>query len=1148
MGKGGGKGHTPHEAKDNLKSTQQLSVIDALSEGPIAGPVNGLQSILINSTPVVDADGNSNIHGVTVVYKVGETPQAPLEGFEVSGAETVLGVEVKNDNPVTRTITAKEIDRLRFTFGVQALVSTTDEGDRNPSSVNLLIQFQRNGIWRTEFDITINGKTTSQYLASVVAGNLPPRPFNVRMVRVTPDSTTDRLQNKTLWSSYTEIIDIRQGYPGTAVAGLLVDAEQFGSQQVTRNYHLRGRILQVPSNYDPDTRTYTGLWDGTFKPAYTSNPAWCAMDILTHPRYGLGRRIGMADVDKWALYAIAQYCDQQVPDGFGGTEPRMTLNAYITTQRKAYDVLADFCSVMRCMPVWNGNTMTFVQDRPSDAAWTYTNSNVVGGKFKYSFSALKDRHNAIEVRYTDPLNNWKTSTELVEDHASQIRYGRNLLKMDAFGCTSRGQAHRMGLWVMMTELLETQTVDFSVGAEGLRHTPGDIIEVCDNDYAAASVGGRIADMDITARTLTLDREITLPESGTAMLNIVGPDGTPFSTEIQSQPAPDQVVLKVMPKTVQPYSVWGLKLPSLKRRLFRCVRIKESDNGTYAITAVQHVPEKESIVDNGAHFDPLPGTTNSIIPPAVQHLTVSTDNDSTLYQAKAKWDTPRVVKGVRFVVRLTTGNGKDDDPVRLVTTATTSETEYIFHNLPRGNYTLTVRAINGFGQQGEPASVAFSIQVPAAPSSIELTPGYFQITVTPHQAIYDASVQYEFWYSAVQLTTEADFQSKAQYLGRGSYWIKDGLKPLQEAWFYVRSINLVGKSAFAEACGKPSDDAKGYLDFFKGLITETYLGAELVKKIDLTEDNASKLQQFSQEWKDANNKWNAMWGVKIEQTEDGRYYVAGLGLSMEDTEEGKLSQFLVAANRIAFIDPANGNETPMFVAQGDQVFMNEVFLKYLTAPTITSGGNPPAFMLTPDGKLTCRNADISGHINARSGEISENVVIRGTVDAGNILGDVYFRSLFSINRGVYSATHQQNAGGDRDNQWIPVILVQGENFDRFMDMTLTVTLSWQSQYSSSANYELSIGTDNAAGGIGTVWTSGIRGPGNLKNTSWSFSGSASRFFLPRKGRGSMQRIYIKQRYAGRAITTVNDPIRQVTVTCQASGATLFRSGNEKLEMP
>lgn len=1020
MSKGGGKGHTPREAKDDLKSTQQLSVIDALSEGPIVGPVNGLQSVLINNTPVVDADGNSNIHGVTVVYQVGETPQSPLEGFEASGAETVLGVEVKHDNPVTRTVVSENIDRLRFTFGVQMLQETTDKGDRNPSSVNLLIQFQRSGIWNTEFDITINGKITTQYLASVVADNLPPRPFSVRMVRVTPDSTTDRLQNKTLWSSYTEIIDIRQGYPGTAVAGLLVDAEQFGSQQVTRNYHLRGRIFQVPSNYDPDTRTYTGLWDGTLKPAYTNNPAWCTMDILTHPRYGLGRRIGVADVDKWALYAIAQYCDQQVPDGFGGTEPRMTLNAYMTSQRKAYDVLADFCSVMRCMPVWNGSRMTFVQDRPSDSAWTYTNSNVVGGRFKYSFSALKDRHNAIEVRYTDPLNGWQTSTELVEDHASQIRYGRNLLKMDAFGCTSRGQAHRTGLWVMMTELLETQTVDFSVGAEGLRHTPGDIIEVCDNDYAGASIGGRITDLDISTRTLTLDREITLPENGAATLNIVGPDGTPFSTEIQSQPAPDRVVLKVMPETVQPYSIWGLKLPSLKRRLFRCVRIKEDDDGTYAITAVQHVPEKESIVDNGAHFDPLPGTTNGIIPPAVQHLVVDTDNDSILYQAKAKWDTPRVVKGVRFVVRLTTGSGKEGDPVRLVTTATTSETEYAFHELPLGDYTLTVRAINGFGQQGEPASVAFSIQAPEAPSTIEMTPGYFQITVTPYQAIYDASVQYEFWYSATQLATAADIQSKAQYLGTGSFWIKDNIRPGHDAWFYVRSVNRVGKSAFAEASGQCSDDAEGYLAFFDGKIQQTQLAKELLDKMDNTAlkqdiadiskivsetkneieqtvnktlgDQSATISQIQKVQTDTDNNLNALYMLKVQKTKDGVPYVAGIGAGIEDVAGQTLSQILLAANRTAIIDPSDGNTVPMLVAQGGQIFLNEALVKYLIAPTITSGGNPPAFSLTPDGRLSARNADIGGNINANSGTLN-NVHILGScqvdavLSANQILGDI-----------------------------------------------------------------------------------------------------------------------------------------------------------------
>ncbi|EGC8686444.1 host specificity protein J, partial [Salmonella enterica] len=971
-------------------------------------------------TPVVDADGNSNIHGVTVVYQVGETPQSPLEGFEASGAETVLGVEVKHDNPVTRTVVSENIDRLRFTFGVQMLQETTDKGDRNPSSVNLLIQFQRSGIWNTEFDITINGKITTQYLASVVADNLPPRPFSVRMVRVTPDSTTDRLQNKTLWSSYTEIIDIRQGYPGTAVAGLLVDAEQFGSQQVTRNYHLRGRIFQVPSNYDPDTRTYTGLWDGTLKPAYTNNPAWCTMDILTHPRYGLGRRIGVADVDKWALYAIAQYCDQQVPDGFGGTEPRMTLNAYMTSQRKAYDVLADFCSVMRCMPVWNGSRMTFVQDRPSDSAWTYTNSNVVGGRFKYSFSALKDRHNAIEVRYTDPLNGWQTSTELVEDHASQIRYGRNLLKMDAFGCTSRGQAHRTGLWVMMTELLETQTVDFSVGAEGLRHTPGDIIEVCDNDYAGASIGGRITDLDISTRTLTLDREITLPESGAATLNIVGPDGTPFSTEIQSQPAPDRVVLKVMPETVQPYSIWGLKLPSLKRRLFRCVRIKEDDDGTYAITAVQHVPEKESIVDNGAHFDPLPGTTNGIIPPAVQHLVVDTDNDSILYQAKAKWDTPRVVKGVRFVVRLTTGSGKEGDPVRLVTTATTSETEYAFHELPLGDYTLTVRAINGFGQQGEPASVAFSIQAPEAPSTIEMTPGYFQITVTPYQAIYDASVQYEFWYSATQLATAADIQSKAQYLGTGSFWIKDNIRPGHDAWFYVRSVNRVGKSAFAEASGQCSDDAEGYLAFFDGKIQQTQLAKELLDKMDNTAlkqdiadisktvsetkneieqtvnktlgDQSATISQIQKVQTDTDNNLNALYMLKVQKTKDGVPYVAGIGAGIEDVAGQTLSQILLAANRTAIIDPSDGNTVPMLVAQGGQIFLNEALVKYLIAPTITSGGDPPAFSLTPDGKLTAKNADISGHINAVSGSFTGEInatsgKFSGVIEAKEFVGDI-----------------------------------------------------------------------------------------------------------------------------------------------------------------
>ncbi|HCJ5497890.1 TPA: host specificity protein J [Escherichia coli] len=1025
MGKGSSKGHTPREAKDNLKSTQLLSVIDAISEGPVEGPVDGLKSVLLNSTPVLDTEGNTNISGVTVVFRAGEQEQTPPEGVESSGSETVLGTEVKYDTPITRTITSANIDRLRFTFGVQALVETTSKGDRNPSEVRLLVQIQRNGGWVTEKDITIKGKTTSQYLASVVVDNLPPRPFNIRMRRMTPDSTTDQLQNKTLWSSYTEIIDVKQCYPNTALVGVQVDSEQFGSQQVSRNYHLRGRILQVPSNYNPQTRQYSGIWDGTFKPAYSNNMAWCLWDMLTHPRYGMGKRLGAADVDKWALYVIGQCCDQSVPDGFGGTEPRITCNAWLTTQRKAWDVLSDFCSAMRCMPVWNGQTLTFVQDRPSDKVWTYNRSNVVmpddGAPFRYSFSALKDRHNAVEVNWIDPDNGWETATELVEDTQAIARYGRNVTKMDAFGCTRRGQAHRAGLWLIKTELLETQTVDFSVGAEGLRHVPGDVIEICDDDYAGISIGGRVLAVNSQTRTLTLDREITLPSSGTTLISLVDGQGNPVSVEVQSVTDGVKVKVSRVPDGVAEYSVWGLKLPTLRQRLFRCVSIRENDDGTYAITAVQHVPEKEAIVDNGAHFDgDQSGTVNGVTPPAVQHLTAEVTADSGEYQVLARWDTPKVVKGVSFMLRLTVA--ADDGSERLVSTARTTETTYRFTQLALGNYRLTVRAVNAWGQQGDPASVLFRIAAPAAPSRIELTPGYFQITATPHLAVYDPTVQFEFWFSEKRIADIRQVETTARYLGTALYWIAASIniKPGHDYYFYIRSVNTVGKSAFVEAVGRASDDASGYLDFFKGEIGKTHLAQELWTQIDngqlapdlaeirtsitdvsneitqtvnkKLEDQSAAIQQIQKVQVDTNNNLNSMWAVKLQQMQDGRLYIAGIGAGIENTPDGMQSQVLLAADRIAMVNPANGNTKPMFVGQGDQIFMNDVFLKRLTAPTITSGGNPPAFSLTPDGRLTAKNADISGSVNANAGTlnnvtINENCRVLGKLSANQIEGDL-----------------------------------------------------------------------------------------------------------------------------------------------------------------
>ncbi|HHZ0345419.1 TPA: phage attachment tail tip protein J, partial [Escherichia coli] len=1023
MGKGGGKGHTPREAKDNLKSTQMMSVIDAIGEGPVEGPVKGLQSILVNKTPLTDTDGNPVIHGVTAVWRAGEQEQTPPEGFESSGAETALGVEVTKAKPVTRTITSANIDRLRVTFGVQSLVETTSKGDRNPSSVRLLIQLERNGNWVTEKDVTINGKTTSQYLTSVILNNLPERPFNIRMVRETVDSTTDQLQNRTLWSSYTEIIDVKQCYPNTAIVGLQVDAEQFGGQQLTVNYHIRGRIIQVPSNYDPEKRTYSGIWDGSLKPAYSNNPAWCLWDMLTHPRYGMGKRLGAPDVDKWALYAIGQYCDQTVPDGFGGTEPRMTFNAYLSQQRKVWDVLGDFCSAMRCMPVWNGQTLTFVQDRPSDVVWPYTNSDVVvddnGVGFRYSFSALKDRHTAVEVNYTDPQNGWQTSTELVEDPDAILRYGRNLLKMDAFGCTSRGQAHRAGLWVIKTELLETQTVDFTLGSQGLRHTPGDIIEICDNDYAGTLTGGRILSIDAASRTLTLDCEVTLPETGTSTVSLINGSGKPVRVDITAHPAPDRIQVSILPDGVATYGVWGLSLPSLRRRLFRCVSIRENTDGTFAITAVQHVPEKEAIVDNGARFEPLSGSLNSVIPPAVQHLTVEVSASDGQYMALAKWDTPRVVKGVRFSLRLTSGSGENS---RLVTSAITADTEHRFSGLPLGEYTLTVRAINSYGQQGEPATTAFRINAPAAPASIELTPGYYQITAVPVLAVYDPTVQSEFWFSEKRITDMAQVETFARYLGTGSQWSVSGphIKPGKDFWFYVRSVNLVGKSAFVEASGRASNDAEGYLDFFRGEIGKTHLAQGMWELIDNSqlddemaemkttitetrneitqtvsktlEDQSATIQQIQRVQTDTNNDLAALYMLKVQKTKNGIPYVAGIGAGIEDADGQPLSNILLQADRIAMINPENGNTTPLFVAQGNQLFMNDVFLKRLFAVSITSSGNPPTFSLTPEGRLTARNADISGHISANSGTlnnvvIAENCTINGTLKAENIIGDL-----------------------------------------------------------------------------------------------------------------------------------------------------------------
>ncbi|ELL2187084.1 host specificity protein J, partial [Escherichia coli] len=631
-----------------------------------------------------------------------------------------------------------------------------------------------------------------------------------------------------------------------------------------------------------------------------------------------------------------------------------------------------------------------------------------------------------------------------------------------------GQAHRAGLWVIKTGLLETQTVDFTLGSQGLRHTPGDIIEICDNDYAGTMTGGRVLSIDAASRTLTLDREVTLPETGAATVNLINGSGKPVSVAITAHPAPDRIQVSTLPDGVETYGVWGLSLPSLRRRLFRCVSIRENTDGTFAITAVQHVPEKEAIVDNGAHFDgDQSGTLNSVIPPAVQHLTVEVSAADSQYLAQAKWDTPRVVKGVRFSLRLTSGSGEGS---RLVTTAITADTEHRSSGLPLGEYTLTVRAINSYGQQGEPATTTFRINAPAKPATIELTPGYFQITAVPRLAVYDPTVQFEFWFSETRITDIRQVETTARYLGTGLYWIAASIniKPGHDYYFYIRSVNTVGKSAFVEAVGQPSDDASGYLDFFKGEIGKTHLAQELWTQIDngqlapdlaeirtsitdvsneitqtvnkKLEDQSAAIQQIQKVQVDTNNNLNSMWAVKLQQMKDGRLYIAGIGAGIENTPAGMQSQVLLAADRIAMINPANGNTKPMFVGQGDQIFMNDVFLKRLFAVSITSSGNPPTFSLTPEGKLTARNADISGAITANTGTlnnvtINENCVIRGKLSANQIEGDLVktvgkaFPRNNSYASGTVTVTVYDDQGFDRQII-IPPVLFRGTKHQNF----------------------------------------------------------------------------------------------------------------------
>lgn len=795
MGKSSGKEKSPSIAADNLESKQQLSIIDIIGEGQIEGPVGGLKSVFLNKTPVQADDGSYNFNGVEVEWTSGTQSQLPLSGFAETQNEIPVNLEVKQKTPIVRTITDPFVDRVRVTVGVSSLYGQTTSGDVYRTDVKLAVQISVGNGWVTKKTVElIDKKTRTQYLTSVILDDLPQKPFNIRVVRITPDSNSDLLVNKTVWSSYTEIYDAKLSYPNTALVGLKFDSSQFNGVP-TRTYLIRGIRCKIPNNYDPILRTYSGIWLGEFKTEWTNNPAWIVYDILKNNRYGMARRFGEFSVDKFMLYSIAQYCDKLVDDGFGGQEPRFTCNCYITEQSQAYDLINNFFSIFRAMPIWDGTQLSAVIDRPADTVAIYTNANVVDGKFSYSSSAMKDRHTAVRVKYIDPNYGWEPVTEYVADDEAIKRFGLNILDVEAFGCTSRGQAHRTGKWIITTEKYEKQTVTFAVGREGLRHLPGDVIEILDNEYVMSQSGGRI--ISANDNIVTLDRDVEIDKN--SYLTYQDVDAKLVKVKVISQKTPNSLVLEQNVNTDQ-WSTWILTNLNVSSRLFKAISINENDNGTYSITALQHEPKKEAIVDAGAVFTPTQNQSIGWGIPSIEGLAVSVTPDSDEYQAVLSWTTPRTMNHLEFQVTiLRNGN--------LVSRQNVAETSVTMSNLEEGKYTALVRGISTEdGRLGDESTLSFTIAAPETPTQLVFASTSNTVTIKP---IMTSNVGLGTTFEYYKGSTLDEVKSMTNYLGRTSNKLIDADVQASTKYYYgVIAVNAAGRSGMCTGSAKTADDTVG----------------------------------------------------------------------------------------------------------------------------------------------------------------------------------------------------------------------------------------------------------------------------------------------------------------------------------------------------
>jgi predicted phage tail protein len=978
MSSGGGGGSTPKLIDDNLKSKQYLKVLDLISEGPIYGPVdqNHLSSFMLNKTPVTDTGGNVTINGVSVAWRPGSANQSPITGFDAIEATTLVNTDVTQSTPLVRTVTDTDVTRVRMNIGVTGLVEQDTKGNQHETAVTMVIETRNGtaGSWNIQKTVTISGKISGEYLEAHIIDAPLQKPFDIRLRRVTPDSSSDLMTNGTIWNSFTEITDDRLSYPYAAVAGAVIDRDQY-TDTPTRTYHLRGLIVDVPDNYDPIARTYTGIWTGGFKSAWTNNPAWLFRALVKNTRYGLARRAGYIDVDDGSLYILSQFCDQLVDDGYGGKEPRFTLNAYITEQSSARDILDKIAGMFRGIALWDGMRFSIMLDNPQDPVAAVTNASIVDGLFTYSSMKRSERFNAVVVSWTDPNNGWEQVKEYVSDDQMIDRYGYNETTLEAFGCTSRGQAFRAGKWLLETCKRETKKTTFKMARDAIAFMPGDVIEVMDNDHAATRLGGRI--ISHSGAVITLDADVSTLAGGGDTMSLMGSNGKFTRYQIASVSG-RIITLRTAPNWVKDGTIFVISTGDVATRLFRVMGISEDENNSvYSISATLYDPNKQAIVDDGAVFETPNDTLNGYRVPNIENLRIINVNSETI-QVTATWQTATLTKKIVFELYVYNADGK------VVAQYETDQFRYDFYGLDAGIYSLGVRGRNDNGMKGAETQVSLVIGAPSAPSFIQWNPGIFSADIVPVMSVSATTdTTFEFWYiGEVPASSIGAVETEAQFLGRASQWTLHGLKADHTYYMYVRTKNAFGVSPFVQVSGQASSDIPGMLEYIDEAIRNSDAFENLSGQIDnniegmlqnALNSDASVDHQFrqfgevradiitirttvadvSQAMAQLETQVQAQYGelsaavnekltatvtdngvakasytLRVGINRGGQYYGAGMAIGIEPSGGAYKSTLAFNADQFGIYTGSDpGNYQMAFAAVNGQIFINDAFINY-----------------------------------------------------------------------------------------------------------------------------------------------------------------------------------------------------------------------------